>query len=403
MKILQVHNFYQQAGGEDRVLAAEEFLLSSRGHSVLQYTLHNDAVGGMSTLQLGSRTIWNRQTYRDIRRLIAAERIELVHVHNTLPLVSPAVYWAASSLRVPVVQTLHNYRLLCPAATFYRAGAVCELCLHKAIKVPAIVHHCYRASAAASTAITTMLAAHQVCGTYAKKIDTYIALTEFARNKFVEGGLPADRIKVKPNFLQDDPGLGNGDGGFALFAGRLTEEKGIAHLLDAWEKSRCSIPLRIAGYGPLQRYVGERVAAMANAEYLGACDQGRLTALLKQAAFLVFPSRWYEGMPMIVLEALACGTPVVAFGLGSMNDLIVEGVNGTKLAVEKAGALLDFLNNPANVPNMASLRITARAHFEQHFTADLNYELLINIYQEALSKPRSISLLMKNEMVRRDE
>jgi len=391
MRILQVHNFYQQAGGEDRVLAAEEFLLSSRGHSVIQYALHNEAVKHMPALQLASRTIWNQRTYRDIRGLIAAERIELVHVHNTLPLISPAVYWAASSQQVPTVHTLHNYRMLCPAATFYREAAVCELCLHKTIKLPAITHRCYRGNAAASAAITTMLAVHHTCGTYTKKIDTYIALTEFARSKFLEGGLPADRIKVKPNFLQEDPGIGHGDGGFVLFAGRLTEEKGLVHLLDAWEKSGRSIPLKIAGDGPLQSYVRERVAAIGNAEYLGACEQSQITELLKQAAFLIFPSRWYEGMPMIVLEAMACGTPVVAFGLGSLNDLIVDGLNGVKLPLRSGDALADFLDNPRSLGNMARLRPTTRAQFEQHFTADLNYELLLTIYKEALSKPRSIS------------
>ncbi len=391
MKILQVHNFYQQAGGEDRVLAAEQSLLLSRGHDVFRYTVHNDSVGQILPLQLGGRTIWNQQTYREIRGLLADKEIDLMHVHNTLPLISPSVYWAAASQEVPAVQTLHNYRLLCPAATFYRSGAVCELCLHKTMKIPAITNRCYRNSTAASAAIVAMLATHGVFGTYTNKIHTYLALSEFARNKFLEGGLPPDKVKVKPNFLAGDPGIGNGAGGFALFAGRLTAEKGVAHLLDAWTRSNRGIALKIAGDGPMQGYVRDGIAGLPNVEYLGLCEQSRLTELLQQAAFLVFPSLWYEGMPMILLEAMACGTPVVAFALGSMNDLIVDGLNGTKLPLENRNALKDFFDNPGNLADMARLRASTRGYFERHFTADLNYDLLLNIYEEALNKPRPIS------------
>ncbi len=237
-----------------------------------------------------------------------------------------------------------------------------------------------------------MLAAHSLFRTYQQKVNTYIALTEFARAKFCEGGLPKERIKLKPNFLAEDPGVGPGSGGYALFAGRLTEEKGLTVLLDAWSQCPQALPLKIAGDGPLQLSVRERAAAMANVEYLGACDYMRVIELLKDAAFLVFPSRWYEGMPMVVLESLACGTPVVAFGLGSMNDLIVDGVNGVKLAYENRHALLEFLNNSgAFAENAPGLRNGARAHFERNFTAATNYELLLSIYQQTLNYSGSIS------------
>jgi glycosyltransferase involved in cell wall biosynthesis len=392
MRILQVHNFYQQAGGEDRVVAAEQALLSAHGHTVIQFTLRNDSVDLMSPLELAGKTVWNQVTYRNIRHLIERERVELVHVHNTLPLVSPAVYWASAAQRVPVVQTLHNYRQLCPAATFYRQGQPCELCLHKTLKLPAVTNRCYRASLPATAVLSAMLAAHHFCGTYQRKVNTYIALTEFARAKFCEGGLPAERIKLKPNFLAEDPGVGPGTGGYALFVGRLSEEKGVATLLDAWSECDQAPPLKIAGDGPMQSYVRERAAAIANVEYLGACDHTRVIELLKKAAFLVFPSRWYEGMPMVVLEAFACGAPVVAFGIGSMNDLILDGVNGIKLAYENHYALPEFLKNSGPfAKNVSHLRNGARAHFERNFTAATNYELLLNIYQQALNLSGSIS------------
>jgi glycosyltransferase involved in cell wall biosynthesis len=392
MRVLQVHNFYQQSGGEDRVVAAEHALLADHGHSVVQYTPHNDAVNKMSALEVGVKTVWNHETYRNIRHLIAEQGVELVHVHNTLPLVSPAVYYAAAAQRTPVVQTLHNYRFLCPASTFFRQGEICELCLSKAIKYPAVTNRCYRDSVAASAAVSTMLAAHRFSGTYRNKIHTYIALTEFARAKFCEGGLPAERIAVKPNFLAKDPGVGTGNGGYALFVGRLSEEKGVGTLLEAWKASAQTIPLKIAGDGPLQMFVRKRAAELPGVEYLGACAHARVIALLQDAAFLMFPSRWYEGMPLVVLEAMACGTPVVAFGLGSMNDLIVEGENGIKLASPDAGVLACFLNNSKELAGkVARLRSGTRARFEQNFAAKTNYGLLLDIYNRALNEPRSIS------------
>jgi glycosyltransferase involved in cell wall biosynthesis len=392
MRILQVHNFYQQTGGEDRVVAAEHALLASNGHKVFQYTVHNDAVDKMPFVQLGMKSIWNGVTYDNIRRFMAEEAVDIVHVHNTLPLISPAVYYAAKAQNVPVVQTLHNYRLQCPAATFYRAGSICELCLGKTIKYPAVLHSCYRGSVAASAAVCAMLAIHGLTGTYRQNIHAYIALTEFARKKFREGGLPPERIVVKPNFLDHDPGAGGGQGGYALFAGRLTAEKGLTVLLDAWAACPHAIPLKIAGDGPLHSMVRDRAATLPNVEYLGPCEHRRVLALLKDAAFLVFPSRWYEGMPMVILESMACATPVVGFAVGSVNDLIVEGENGIKLPLEGSDHLSKFLKDSCRLAEtMGRLRNGARRHFERHFTAESNYRSLTTIYQRALEHSRSIS------------
>jgi glycosyltransferase involved in cell wall biosynthesis len=392
MRILQVHNFYQQAGGEDRVVAAEHALLTEKGHSVFQHTVHNDDVAKMPTIQLGLKTVWNNESYRRIGRLIADQAIEIVHVHNTLPLISPAVYYAAETRRVPLIQTLHNYRLLCPAATFFRAGEICELCLGKGIKYPAMVHRCYRGSLPASAAVSTMLAAHSLARTYQRKIHTYIALTEFAKGKFLQGGLPADRLVVKPNFLADDPGIGNGSGGYALFAGRLAPEKGLDVLLEAWQACPHALPLKIAGDGPLQSMVKQRAGALPNVEYLGACEHSHVIELLKDAAFLVFPSRWYEGMPLVLLESMACGTPVAAFAVGSLNDLIFDEVNGVKLPFESTLILERFLNDSHElIGKMALLRVSTRRYFEQNFTAELNYRRVLDIYQNALNRPRSLS------------
>ena len=205
------------------------------------------------------------------------ENVDLLHVHNTLPLISPAVYSAAAAQNVPVVQTLHNYRFLCPAATFYRQGQLCELCLHKTVKLPAISHRCYRGSPGASAAVSAMLAVHYICGTYQHKVQTYIALTEFARSKFCEGGLPTERITVKPNFLADRPWHWPRQPAAMPFSpAALPKKKGLARLLDAWSQNPQALPLKIAGDGPMQNYVRERSAAIPNVEYLGPCDHLRV-------------------------------------------------------------------------------------------------------------------------------
>jgi len=383
MRVLQVHNFYQQAGGEDRVFAAEYDLLTARGHQVTQYTAHNDSLADLSAAPMAVRTIWNRTAYREIRSRIRAESIELVHAHNTFPIISPAVYYAARAESVPVVQTLHNYRLLCPAATFFRAGAVCEQCLGKRVPYPAIVHRCYRRSAGASFVAAAMLAGHRAAGTWNTKIDAYVALTAFSKNKFVEGGLPACRIHIKPGFAED-PGCGGGTGGYALFLGRLTEEKGVAMLCRAWSELAGAIPLKIAGEGPLK----SSLQGLPGIEYLGQCARPQVLELLKQAAFLVVPSLWYESFGMVIVEALACGTPVIASALGSPNELIEDGVNGFRFAPGDIAALLRCVENISK--NHARLRSGARACYEQNYTAARNYDILMQIYSAAARQDKSL-------------
>ena len=382
MKVLQVHNFYQQPGGEDQVYDAERELLTRHGHEVIRYAVHNDAIRNMSALELGIRTIWSRKSYLAVRETLREHRPDIVHAHNTFPLISPAIHHAAGAEQVPLVQTLHNYRLICAGATLYRKGRVCEDCVHSLTPWPAVRHACYRNSRAATVVAASMLLAHRAAGTWASRVQQYIALTGFSKQKFVEGGLPANLISIKPNFLSSDPGAGPGSGGYAMFAGRLSEEKGLRTLLEAWRKLP-DLPLKIAGDGPLRSFVESRVNTLQQVEYLGQCEHRRVVDLLRQARFLVFPSEWYEGLPMIIVEALACGTPVIASALGSMTELIQDGLNGCSFEPGNADSLAACIG--LVLAKGRDLRKAARLSYERKYTPERNYELLMNIYGNASS------------------
>lgn len=385
MKILQVHNFYQQPGGEDLAFATECDLLTSHGHTVVRHSVHNDAIAGMSSIAAGLGTIWNGSSYRHVSQLLATEAPDIVHAHNTFPLISPSLYDAAHRAGIPVVQTLHNYRLLCPSATLYRNGAVCEECVGSLVPYGAVVHGCYRDSSLASAAVASMLSIHRIAGTWTRKVNTYIALTEFARNKFVQGGLPAERITLKPSVLAADPGEGDGHGGYALFAGRLAAEKGLDTLLDAWEQLGSRMPLRIAGSGPLAGYVQSRCERLANVQYLGQCSRTEIRDLLQKAAVLVVPSGWYEGCPMSIVEAFACGTPVIASQLGSLSEVVSNGVNGFHFRPGAPADLVDKVQRIlADTEKWRGMRRAARATYEAKYTPEMNYQLLLEIYRQSL-------------------
>ena len=385
MKILQVHNFYQQKGGEDQVCAAEYKLLTDRGNQVSQYFVHNDAIKNISAFEVTCRTIWNNQAYSEITNLIEAEKPDIVHAHNTFPLISPAVYYAASAQGVPVVQTLHNYRLLCPAATLFRNGRVCEECVGASVPYRSVVYGCYRQSRSATAVTAAMLVTHRMAQTWSTKVQAFIALTDFSKAKFVQGGLPPDKILIKPNCLAEDPGIGSGSGAYALFAGRLTEEKGLRTLVTAWERLSPAIPLKIAGEGPLSNWLQTRLRVLPNVQWLGQCDRAEMMSLLGDAAFVVFPSEYYENLPMTIIEAFARGTPVIASRLGSIEEIIQDGYNGFHFSPGDADDLRTRVDAVASNPEqLRPMRQAARLSYERNYTAGGNYILLMNLYNAVI-------------------
>lgn len=386
MNILAAHNFYKQPGGEDQCVAAEVAMLKAHGHEVTQYFLTNESIDAMNRLQVGSRTIWSGPVFRELRQLFRTHRPQIAHFHNTFPLISPAAYYAAQAENVRVVQTLHNFRLCCANAVLFRDGNVCEDCLGKSIPWPAIVHKCYHDSRAASATIATMLTAHRVLGTWRKLIDVYIALTEFGRRKLIEGGLPADKIAVKSNFAYPDPGPGAGTGGYAVFVGRLSAEKGVATLLEAWRHLGGTLPLRLVGDGPLAGAVREAAAKDDSIQWLGNVPLEAVYTLVGEATFLVLPSQCYENFPRVVIEAFAKGTPVIASKLGGMAEIVDDGRTGLHFKPGDPADLAEKVRSILADPlKLTRLRQAARQRFDQYFTADTNHKSLMAIYEKALS------------------
>jgi glycosyltransferase involved in cell wall biosynthesis len=386
VRVLLVHNHYQQPGGEDQVFREEGALLESRGQTVLRYTLHNDEVEGLGKAALAMRTLWSRTAYREIERRVREGGVDVVHVHNTLPLASPAVYWAARRAGAAVVQTLHNFRLVCPGALLLRDGRSCTACLGR-LPLPAVRHACYRGSRPATAAVAAMLTAHRAAGTWAAAVDRYVALTDFARELFVRGGLPAEKIAVKPNFLRDDPGAGRGGGGFALFVGRLSPEKGVEPMLEAWRRNPDLPPLKVVGDGPMARAVEAAPVA-----WLGPQPRAHVLALMQAADLLVCPSLAWEGMPMTIVEAFACGLPVVASDHGAMAGMVDE-TAGLRVPPGDPAALAAAVRALlADAPRRAHLRRGARRLFEARYTAARNYDLLLQLYRDALEARHSVSV-----------
>ncbi|RTL36470.1 MAG: glycosyltransferase [Burkholderiales bacterium] len=379
MRVLVAHNAYQQRGGEDSVVDDEIALLRSRGVEVLPMQLHNDDIAGMGRIELVGRTIWSRPAAQQLREHCRAFRPDVVHVHNSFPLMSPAIHWAAQEAGVPVVQTLHNFRLLCPQAMLLREKRVCEDCVGH-VPWRGAVRGCYRGSVVQSTVLVGMLMTHRALGTWHRRVNRFIALTDFARRKFVEGGLPSERILVKPNFA-DLPAASEVPRRGLLFVGRLSHEKGIEALAAA--SAGLAEPVRVIGDGPLRDVVNHAPGLRSE----GAQPLEAVAASMRSAAALVLPSICYENFPRTLVEAYASGLPVIASRLGAMAELVQDGLTGLLFEPGDSVALHKCMRWAQEHPqDLAAMGQRARAVHEARYTADCNYAQLMTIYQEAIDE-----------------
>ena len=386
-----LHNRYLVPGGEDQSAAAEANLLQHQGCDVELLEEDNRRVDQLGKARTAMRTIWSSESFHRIYNKLQAEKFDVLHVQNFFPLWSPSVYYAAAKCNVPVVQTLRNYRLMCVNATFFRDSHVCEDCLGKRFPWPGILHACYRENRAASAVVASMNGLHHLARTWRTKVHVYVALTEFAREKYVAGGLPAEKIVVKPNFVYPSPQPGVGQGQYALFVGRLSPEKGIATLLKAWQTAANALPLKIVGDGPLSGVVEDSARQNPAIEYLGRRSPDEVTQLMGWAEFLVFPTECYEGMPRTVIESFAVGTPVLASNLGSTAAMVVPGETGFHFTPGNVADLRERVEWCShNLDQLRAMRSRARQEFESNYTGAANARLLLAIYERAREAERQM-------------
>jgi glycosyltransferase involved in cell wall biosynthesis len=386
MRILRVHNYYLQPGGEDESFHTEIGLLESREHEVIRHTVRNDRIVGMTKGELVESTFWSRRSYRELSELIRIKRPDIAHFDNIFPLISPSAYYATHSMGIPVIQNLRNFRLVCPGTFLFREGKVCEDCLGRVFAWPGVAHACYRDRRVTSMAVASLVAIHRLLGTWKRKVDRYIAATEFLRMKHVEGGIPADKIVVKPNFVDPDPGVGSGGGGYALFVGRLSPEKGLKTMLTAWETLHTRLPLKIVGDGPLRDEVVEAAGRLGGVRWLGRQARPAVIDLMKRADLLITPSQWYEGCTRVVIEAFAVGLPVVSSELGSMKQIVSEGFTGIHFTPGDPVDLAEKIEGLVSQPRLLEkMRAESRAEYERRYTPEKNYRMLISIYEGVLA------------------
>lgn len=383
MKILIVHSTYQQKGGEDSVMEAEAAMLARQGHIVKLFLRQNEALHHISRSNAAVQTIWSLPAARDFEGLLRSFNPDVVHVHNTFPLISPSIYWVADRLGVPIVQTLHNFRLLCPQAVFLRNGKVCEDCLGR-VPWRGAARGCYRESKIQSAVLAGMVTLHRALGTWQNKVTRYIALNEFCRTKLIQGGLPAARIVIKPNFVDDAAPVEGVRAGF-LFVGRLSAEKGVDVLVNAAKICGTSV-IRVAGVGP-QAALLDNVTGVTR---LSALSSASVRTEMSQAMALILPSICYEGFPRTLVEAFACGLPIIASRLGPLPELVNEGVTGMLFDPGNADDLAKKMDWALQHPGeMAQMGRNGRARYEAEFTAEHNYKQLMAIYADAIDAVKS--------------
>lgn len=387
MNILMIHNRYRIRAGEDCSFDAESLLLEKYGDTVLRYTCDNKDIEGKiySKVKLALRTIWSHTDYKAVRQILQKERVDVVHVQNHFPLISPSVYYAAKTEGIPVVQSLRNYRLFCLNAYLFREGKVCEDCLSCFTPWLGVMRKCYRGSWFASLVLWISLSLHRLVGTYSRKVDVFIALTEFARHKYAQNGIPREKIFVKPNFAPPSPANLEKDTEGLLFVGRLSSEKGISVLIDAWKELESFAELTIIGEGPLETLVREAANTMPGVVYLGRKSTEEVQDIMRKSKALIFPSLWYEGMPRVIIESFAAGTPVIASDLGAMSTMITHRADGLHFEPGNHIALVEQIRWMMTNPTKWELiRQKSRCQFKANYAEQSNYQVLTDIYKHAL-------------------
>ncbi|WP_341226041.1 glycosyltransferase family 4 protein [uncultured Arcticibacterium sp.] len=384
MKILIIHNAYKFKGGEDSVVEQEYDLLKSNGVKVDILKFDNDELP-KNKLKLFASSIYNTVSYKRLHRKLSDIKPDVIHIHNLFYAASPSILYAAKELKVPVIMTVHNYRLVCNAATLLRDGAVCEKCIQKTFPLSGIKNACFQESKLKSAQLSLITGLHKIKGTWKDKVSKYIFLTDFAKQKISSSSLNLDLKKctVKPNFVSDsgNPEILSRSNSY-LFVGRLSKEKGVDILIEAFK----TLPyhLNIIGTGPLEETIQAASRGVSNISFLGLKDKKEVIHYMKTSKALVFPSIWYEGMPMTILEAYSCGTPVISSDIDNINEIILNNKTGLHFKTGSHKSLSETIRRFEKIDN-SYLYSGARKEYEEKYTSQKNYELLINIYEETIN------------------
>lgn len=386
MNILIIHNYYKIRAGEESVFHNEVKLLKEHGHNVYVYTRDNrelDDYNIMKKLLLPLTTIFSIKSYKDVKRIIREKNIDIVHVHNYLSLISPSVYYAAINNKVPVVQTVHHYRLNCPATTFYRDGKICDICAKNLFK--SLKYKCYRNSFINTFGVAIMVEIHKLIGTYSKI--NFICLTEFNKDQLLkmnkEGHqyINPKKVFIKPNYsnFEYDVIPFEKRKNQIIYVGRLYSPKGLKYLLEAW-KHVDKYELLVFGDGPLRDWCDSFIEnnKLINVKMMGSIPNEELPKYISESKAQILPTQWYEGFPMVLVEAFACGTPVLGSNIGNVNDIIQENINGLHFIPDNPKDIARAVNNVFDMVN------STKKVSDELYSSEANYKCLLQIYKNCI-------------------
>jgi glycosyltransferase involved in cell wall biosynthesis len=391
LKILLAHTFFQQFGGQDSVALSEREMLERRGHQVIFYSRRNDEIkdfGVVDKVRFVPDTVYSRRTARDLRSLVSGNRPDLAYIHNIYPLISPSIYHVLHGMGIPVIQCVHDFRPLCANGLFYTEGQCCERCKNGNY-LHGVVHRCYRNSYLVSGLYALTLGINRFANML-DKISAFICLNEFYRSKFLEAGVPGDKLFVRPNSIDAlpvIPGLAPGARQYAAYFGRLSPEKGLRTLLQAFEQA-APARLKIAGSGPLEAELKQSIRdkKLDNVELVGFLEGAEKTRFLSGALFTVIPSEWHENFPVVALECFAAGKPILASRMGGLPSIISEGETGLLFTAGNAGEIAEkvryMFSHPLDADRMGR---RAREIVETKYSRERSYQELLDIFQKVLA------------------
>ena len=388
MKILIIHNKYKILGGEDIQTLEEVELLRKHGNEVELFHVSNDSIDDdINNFRLALDTVWSKKYYKELLDKIKREKFDIVHVHNFFPLLSPSIFYAARKAGAKVIMTAHNYRLICPNALMYINNEICSACVGKKIPYPALFKKCYRGSFSATAATVAMLSIHNIIQTWKNKIDGIVCISDFLKKQLADVGFKSEQLHVKHNFVSSIVEPNFVAGGYYIFVGRTSDQKGLPLLLKTFENS--DRPLVIVGDGPLNNLVEEYAGRSSNIRYVGKLSLEETYKKIAGAKALILPSQSHEPFGRTIAEAFAHGTPVIGSDLGGISELILEGVNGFLFDPYKDSDLLNAITRFENIPEPNVMRKNAFDSYQKKFTSDYNYGRIMEIYNHVLSSDKS--------------